>query len=86
MNDNIDLSTSNIKKTPPSAVDAEKSVLGCLLLDKDSIIKIADILTAEDFYHDHHRFIYECALELFLKSEPIDLVTIATKLQAKQKL
>jgi len=73
-------------QTPPSAPEAERSVLGSLLLDKNAMTKIADILEPEDFYHDHHRFIFEACRDCFLKSEPIDLVTIATKLQAKNKL
>ena len=70
----------------PQAREAERSVLGCILLEKDSIIKIADILVATDFYHNHHQFIYQSALELFQRSEPVDLVTIATSLQANGKL
>ncbi|MDH3324456.1 MAG: replicative DNA helicase, partial [Candidatus Peregrinibacteria bacterium] len=66
--------------------EAERSVLGCLLLDKDSMVKIGDVLEASDFYHDHHKFIFEVCHELYAKSEPIDLVTVATKLQAQGKL
>ena len=74
------------QKVTPAALEAERSVLGCILLDKDSIIKIVDLLSADDFYHDHHRFIYEVCMELYQRSEPVDLVTVATKLQAKDKL
>ena len=74
------------KKTPPAAPEAERSVLGCVLLEKDAITKIADFLIVEDFYHDHHKFIFETMIDLFSRSEPIDLVTVATKLQAKKKL
>ena len=74
------------KKIVPHAIEAEKSVLGCILLDKDAIIKIADILDPDDFYHDHHKFIFEIAIELFQRSEPIDLVTVSTKLQSRDKL
>lgn len=74
------------KKTPPQALEAEKSVLGCILLDKDSMLQVADFLKPEDFYHDHHRFVYETALELFQKSEPVDMVTVTTKLQGKGTL
>ena len=73
-------------KIAPAATEAERSVLGCFLLEKDSIIKVVDLIKPEDFYHDHHRFIYEVVLELFQLSQPIDLVTVATKLQAKNKL
>ncbi|MBT3349121.1 replicative DNA helicase [bacterium] len=74
------------KKVMPTAPEAERSVIGCLLLDKDAIIKIADLINADDFYHDHHRFVFEAVLELFHHSEPIDLVTVATKLQSHEKL
>lgn len=73
-------------KIAPQALEAEKSVLGCVLLDKDSMIKVADFLNQDDFYHDHHRYIYEAAQELFFSSEPIDIVTVSTKLEAKQRL
>ncbi len=71
---------------PPQALEAEKSLLGCLLLDKDATLKIADFLLPDDFYHDHHKAIYECCLELFQRAEPVDVVTVATKLEGKQKL
>ncbi len=74
------------QKLAPTAPEAERSVLGCLLLDKDSMVKVGDLLVAEDFYHDHHKFIFEACRELFARSEPIDLVTVATKLQSRGKL
>ena len=74
------------QKIVPQAVEAEKSVLGCMLLDKDATLKIADFLEPQDFYHDHHRFIYEICLDLFHRAEPIDVVTVATRLEAKKKL
>ncbi len=75
-----------ISKVAPNASDAERAVLGSLLLDKDAIIKISDFLESGDFYHDHHRFIYEAVLDLFQSSEPVDLVTVTTKLQGRNKL
>ena len=86
MSENSSFSATDDSKLPPAAPEAEKSVLGCLLLDKDAILKIADVLQSEDFYHDHHRFIYESCRDLFARSEPIDLVTVATKLQNSEKL
>lgn len=74
------------RKITPAALEAERSVLGCILLEKEAIIKIVDLLGSDDFYHDHHRFVYECCLELYQRSEPVDLVTVATKLQSKGKL
>ena len=76
----------NAKKITPQALEAEKSVLGCILLDRDAMVKVADFLLVADFYHDHHRFIFEVAIDLFATSEPIDLVTISTKLESRGKL
>src|SRR3989339_1952590 len=69
---------------PPHNVDAEQNVLGCVLIDKDAIIKIADVLENVDFYEPKHALIYEAILELFQKRQAIDLVTVANLLQDKK--
>ncbi|MBN1494658.1 replicative DNA helicase [Candidatus Peregrinibacteria bacterium] len=71
---------------PPNSQEAEKSTLGALLIDKDAIIKIADFLTADDFYHDRHAMIYRAATELFDKRNPIDVLTITSHLEDKKEL
>jgi replicative DNA helicase len=71
------------EKLPPQSIEAEQSVLGSLLLDKRAIIRIADIINGEDFYRDIHRIIYQTMLELFDKSEPIDLMTVSNRLEEK---
>ena len=48
-----------INKLPPQNIEAEQSVLGCLMIDKDAIIKVVDFLRAEDFYRSSHQKIYE---------------------------
>lgn len=73
-------------KLPPQNVEAEQSLLGSLLIDKDAIIKIADIVNAEDFYHDKHRIIFEAIIDLYSKREPVDLLTLANRLTEKEKL
>ena len=73
-------------KLPPQSIEAEQSVLGSLLLSKKAIVKIADLIKPEDFYRDSHRFIYETMLELFEKNEPIDVLTVSTRLEAKNLL
>ena len=52
-------------KVPPQDLEAERSVLGSILIDKNAILKIVDTLESTDFYHPHHQQIYECAVELF---------------------
>jgi len=73
-------------KLPPQSIEAEQSVLGSLLLSKKAILKVADLLKPEDFYRDTHGFIYKTMLELFEKNEPIDVLTVSTKLEAKDLL
>ena len=71
---------------PPHSQEAEQSVLGALLIDKDSIIVVAPLLLPAHFYEDSHRLIYEAILELYEEREPIDLVTLTDKLKAKKSL
>src|SRR3990167_687818 len=72
--------------TPPHNLDAEKSVIGSLLVDKDAIVKISDFLKPEDFYHDAHRVIYQSINDLYDKRCPIDLVTLANILEDRNEL
>jgi len=78
----------NLGKTrlPPQNIEAEMSVLGSLMLDKNAIIKIADLVRPEDFYKDDHRLIYETMLELYEDREPIDVLTLSNKLEEKKQL
>lgn len=71
---------------PPHNLEAEKSTLGSLLVDKDSIIKISDFLKPEDFYHDAHRVIYQAIIDLYDKRSPIDLVTLSNILEERDEL
>lgn len=73
-------------KVPPQNIEAEQSVLGSILMDKDAVIKIADILSPEDFYREDHTTIYRCILKLFEKRKPIDVVTLTDELTKEKKL
>jgi len=75
-----------ISKLPPQNIEAEASILGCLMIDKDAIFKIADTLRPEDFYKDSHSIIYETMRDLYARHEPIDILTITSKLEEKNKL
>ena len=68
-------------KLPPQNLDAEKSILGSILIDKDSINKVVDFLAAEDFYSRPHQLIYSAAINLFEKHEPIDLLSLSNRLE-----
>jgi len=73
-------------KLPPQNIEAEESVLGALMIDKDSIIKIADVLTPEDFYKPAHDKIYETILRLYERREPIDILSVTAKLKESGSL
>ena len=73
-------------RLPPQDIEAERSVLGSLMLDKNAIIKIADIIDANDFYQPHHQKIYESVMDLFEKGEPIDVLTVSNRLKEKKEL
>jgi len=77
---------NSIGKIPPQNIEAEQSLLGCLLIDKDSLVKIADIIRADDFYKDAHRKIFETILELYEKREPIDLISLGNRLEERNTL
>ncbi|GAH66510.1 unnamed protein product, partial [marine sediment metagenome] len=70
---------------PPQNIEAEQAVLGSLLIDKDAIVKVADILKSEDFYQEKHEIIYKAMLDVYEARDPIDLVTLTERLKkAKQ--
>ena len=71
------------EKLPPQSIEAEQSLLGCLMLDKNAIIKVADFLKPPDFYRGIHQEIYQVCQELFGKGEPIDLLSVSNRLKEK---
>jgi replicative DNA helicase len=70
-----------IDRLPPQNLDSEQAVLGSILIDRDAIIEVADVLTPTDFYRQAHGRIYAAMLDLFNKREPIDVVTVAEALE-----
>ncbi len=73
-------------KLPPQDIEAERSVLGALMLDKNAIVQVADFLAPSDFYESKHRKIYESIVNLWSKGEPVDLLTVSHDLKAKKQL
>ncbi len=71
-------------RLPPQDLEAEVSVLGSLMLDKNAIIKVADSLSEHDFYHPAHQKIYEAILSLFETGQPIDILTVSHELKGKK--
>jgi len=70
-----------IDRLPPQSIEAEQSVLGAVLIDRDAIIEIADFLKPEDFYRQAHARIYAVMLDLSERREPIDVVTVSESLE-----
>ncbi|WP_027405862.1 replicative DNA helicase [Anaerovibrio sp. RM50] len=64
-------------RMPPQNIDAEQAVLGAMLIKKEAIAEVSQILKPEDFYRDAHKIVYEAMLTLFNKNEPADIVTVS---------
>lgn len=78
---------ANVIKLPPQNIEAEQSLLGALLIDKDAIVQVAEILHPIHFYRtEQHGKIFESILTLYEKREPIDLVTVTEKLKQADSL
>jgi replicative DNA helicase len=73
-------------RVPPHSLDAEQSVLGSLLMDKDSVVEVAPLLKASYFYEPKHSLIYDAILGLYEERDPVDVVTVSEKLKKKKAL
>ncbi len=73
-------------KKPPQNIEAEQSLLGCLMLDKNAIGKVSDFVSADDFYKNIHKEIYSAMSDMYIKMEPIDIISVSTKLREKGQL
>jgi replicative DNA helicase len=74
------------ERIPPQNLEAEQSLLGALLIDKDALLRVADLVRQEDFYKQAHGDIFRAVLDLFSKREPIDLLSLGNRLQEKGQL
>jgi replicative DNA helicase len=73
-------------KLPPQNLEAEQTVLGAVLIDKNAIFRVADLLVPNDFYLPQHERIYEAILSLYEKHQPIDVLSLTTYLKEKELL
>ena len=73
-------------RLPPQSLEAEQSVLGAMLLDKDAVVQVADFLAPEHFYKQAHGQIFEAMLKLYEERQPIDLVTVTETLKSRKQL
>ena len=74
------------ERLPPQAIEAERAVLGALLISPKAIDEVADILTADDFYNSKHNQIYAVCVELYRQNIAIDIITIANYLSETNRL
>ncbi len=77
---------TNIDRIPPQSIEAEESVLGSLLLDNEAVTRVGDLLSPKDFYKRAHQIIYESIIYLFEKGEPIDVLSVSSRLKETEKL
>jgi len=80
------MAQTNQVRVPPHSQEAEESVLGALLLDKDAVIAVAEFLVPEDFYDERHKDVFTSAIELYEERTPIDVLTISERLKKKKLL
>jgi replicative DNA helicase len=77
--------TKNNLRVPPQNIDSERAVLGSIMLRKDAMHEIEDVLTSDSFYAEKHKIIFQTMLDLSMKNEPIDVLSLSAKL-GEQKL
>ncbi|HUZ01402.1 MAG TPA: replicative DNA helicase [Thermomicrobiaceae bacterium] len=80
------MAIQTVEKLPPHNLEAEQSVLGSLLIDRDAVIRIASFLKAADFYRGSHGVIYQAILDLYNRREPPDFVTVVDELERRGRL
>jgi replicative DNA helicase len=73
-------------KLPPQAIDLEEAVLGAMLLEKDAVNDVIDILQPESFYREAHQKIFASIMDLFKRSEPVDIVMVTSELRKRGEL
>lgn len=75
-----------MEKLLPQNIEAERGVLGSIIIDPEAIVQVADFLAADDFYRDAHRTIYEVIVQLYEQREAADFITICDELERRSKL
>ncbi len=73
-------------KVPPQALEFEEAVLGALMIEKDALTTVIDVLKPESFYRTAHQRVFEAIVRLFTRSEPVDLVTVSGELRKMGRL
>jgi len=77
------LDTSKLERIPPYNIEAEESLLGSMLISRDAIVSVIEVVTTEDFYRKSNQEIFNTIVELYVKGEPADPITVADHLKKK---
>ncbi|MFN2562058.1 MAG: replicative DNA helicase [Jatrophihabitans sp.] len=77
---------SEFDRTPPQAIEAEQSVLGAMMLSKDAIADVVEVIKPGDFYRPAHQLVYDAVLDLYARGEPADAVTVSAELTSNGQL
>lgn len=77
---------SELGKVPPQAIDLEEAVLGAMLIEKDAVVGVMDLLRPESFYKEAHQKIYEAIINLSTSEKPVDLLTVTDELRKNNEL
>ncbi|HNU79369.1 MAG TPA: replicative DNA helicase [Bacillota bacterium] len=75
-----------IQRIPPNNIEAEQSVLGAMLLDKEAISTATEYISGDDFYREAHKEIFEAIVDIYNRGEPVDLITLTEKLKTRNTL
>lgn len=73
-------------KVMPNSMEAERSVLGAMILDKDAINDVVDLIKSEDFYKEAHKLIFDSIVDIYNENNPVDIVTLSDKLNSDGNL
>jgi replicative DNA helicase len=82
----VDEMSEMIHRIPPNNIEAEQSVLGAMLLDKEAISAATEFISGEDFYREAHKEIFDAIVDIYNKGEPVDLITLTEKLKTRNTL
>lgn len=76
----------SLERVPPQNIEAEESVIGSMLIEKEAVLAALEVLTADDFYKESNRIIFRCMAEMADKNMPVDVVTVSERLRASGEL
>ena len=75
-----------LERVPPQSLEAEQATLGAMLLEREAIARVVDVLDPDDFYSPQHQLLYRAMVDLFNDSEPVDLITLQARLRDRGQL